>query len=76
MGIRLESLIDRTVAVAETILIAMTCYKTYDIKKISMQTGIRVPLTDVLTREGTLHFLYAGRLEPVRAVINHSGLAN
>ncbi|KAI0332784.1 hypothetical protein GY45DRAFT_1246214, partial [Cubamyces sp. BRFM 1775] len=49
------------VTVAEAILIAMTCYKTYGIKKTSMQTGMRVPLTDILTRDGQLASIILSR---------------
>ena len=33
-------------------LIAFTALKTYSIKKASVETGMRVPLTDILLQDG------------------------
>ncbi|KAI0669471.1 hypothetical protein C8Q78DRAFT_977408 [Trametes maxima] len=42
---------------SDTILIILTWYKTFGIKRISMKTGVRTPLATLLLRDGTGYFL-------------------
>ncbi|KAI9059898.1 hypothetical protein FKP32DRAFT_1095916 [Trametes sanguinea] len=46
-----------TTAAAEVILLVLTLVKTIGVKRRSLSTGMKTPLTDILLRNGSVHFL-------------------
>ncbi|KAI0645033.1 hypothetical protein C8Q79DRAFT_1011145 [Trametes meyenii] len=58
---------------SDTILIILTWYKTFGIKRVSMKTGVRTPLATLLLRDGTGYFLVLFTIQLISIITSRIG---
>ncbi|KAI0335556.1 hypothetical protein GY45DRAFT_809576 [Cubamyces sp. BRFM 1775] len=62
-----------SVITADVLVLLITWWKTYDIRKLAAQTDVKVSLTSLILRDGTIYFLVLLYMNTIHIVLSLTG---